>query len=135
MIIACATNDKIHYTSDHFGDAHYFVLYEVNRESLRKLETIDNTTPDDYEVHDHKALDILKLFKDKGVEAIMNRAFGRNIRIMVRYTIPILTKALSLDESLLILQDNLDVLIQEQARSDRFYVSLSNDHKALIHKL
>ncbi|MBN2539895.1 MAG: hypothetical protein JXB08_00060 [Bacilli bacterium] len=135
MIIACATNDFIHLSCDHFGDASHYQLFEIDPNQIQMLETIENTSLDEYEIHHHKALHILDLFREHGVNAVMNQAFGKNIKTIVSKTIPILTKIETIDSALRILKDHLNDILIEQYKNKQFYINLSKENGVIIHEI
>ena len=70
LIVAFATNDGEHFMSNHFGDADYYHIYEIDPTSAKFIKVIENTTEEeDEEIHadPKKAKGISELLKEENV--------------------------------------------------------------------
>ncbi|NOX71644.1 MAG: hypothetical protein GXO64_03010, partial [Candidatus Micrarchaeota archaeon] len=47
--LACGTDDGTSFTNEHFGDAKFYMVYEIDTQSreIKFLKRIENTTPDE----------------------------------------------------------------------------------------
>jgi predicted Fe-Mo cluster-binding NifX family protein len=131
LIVACATEDSEHFSNVHFGDAERYEIYEVDCESRRHVEMLENITVqciENDEVHGDpvKAKHVMMLMKEKGVQVLMNRRFGPNIqRIKIRF-LPVITGKSTIIEGLRQIADNYERLEEEFGRgTDRTFVKLS----------
>ena len=74
MKIAIATNDKKNISETHFGDSQYFIIYEVNSDNLKKINTVNNIFIDIDETTKHgsdqKKESVVSLF-DKDINFIV----------------------------------------------------------------
>ena len=89
MLVACATNDGTKLIKNHFGDASYFNVYNVKRESYSQIESIENKITSEIHADPKKAKQILLLLKSKGIQVLMNRAFGPNITKIKHLVLPL----------------------------------------------
>ena len=135
MIVACATNNHKEYTEEHFGDALFFDIYDINQKEIKLIESLQNTVGDDQENHKDKALEILKLFKNHGVEATINKAFGANIKIIIKYVIPISINADTIQDSFKILQKYLINIEDQVKKNTKFYLKISEEKGLNIYEI
>ncbi|OQX93947.1 MAG: hypothetical protein B6I17_00850 [Tenericutes bacterium 4572_104] len=135
MIVVCATDDLIHFADDHFGDAKYYQLYEITDKYIQKLEEIDNTANIEYEVHKHKAINVLKLFHGKNIDAMVNTAFGKNITVIIEHTVPILPKELVIEKGLNLIKESLNEIEEIMASKTKFYLRISENNGVMTYEL
>ncbi len=115
ITIACATDDKIHFSDNHFGDASFYNIYQVTDKTYRLIKTIENSLKEeDEDQTDHgsslKAKHMKRELKALGVEALMNLNFGPNIaRMKTRFT-PVITREKNLARGVLKLVQNYTAL-------------------------
>ncbi len=99
--IACATDDGINFSREHFGSAKKFLIYELNLENgtAKLVGEIENTTPEE-RVHGDpaKAKNISYLLGD--VDALFGFAFGPNMVRMRERFVPILSKERNIKSAL-----------------------------------
>ncbi|MDM8534200.1 NifB/NifX family molybdenum-iron cluster-binding protein [Clostridiaceae bacterium HSG29] len=113
FVVACATNDKVKFLGDHFGDAEYYCIYKLDSNGYELIETINNTTEEeDEEIHadPKKAKGITQLLKVKKVNVVMTKVFGPNIKRIRKKFVSVLTKKDTLEEALTILVNNTKLL-------------------------
>ena len=82
-ICAIASDDGINYTDTHFGDAKFYILYEITAFSGEFIKTISNTTKHDNEdVHadPKKAGSVVQMLKKKNIRVVAAGVFGPNIK-------------------------------------------------------
>ena len=83
MRVICATDDKVHLTKDHFGDAKFYNVYELNTSNAMFVESIENTVVSNVHPDPSKAKKILNLLNATPSDILVNRAFGTNLCIIV----------------------------------------------------
>jgi len=108
ILVACATNDKKHLVDDHFGEAAFFMIFQLNDEVATEIATIENTAASDQEEdHSHgggaKAKAIIEHFKTYNVDVFISRQFGPNIKKIRKHVLPVIMK------TKLTIQDDLDL--------------------------
>ncbi len=111
FIVACATDDKVNFMDEHFGDAEYYCIYKLNSNGYELIETIDNTTEEE-EMHadPKKAKNITQMLKNKNVNVVMTRVFGGNVNRITKKFVSILAKKETLKEELDILVEKTELL-------------------------
>lgn len=103
MKIAIATNDKKNISETHFGDSQYFIIYEVNSDNLKKINTVNNIFIDIDETTKHgsdqKKESVVSLF-DKDINFIVASQKSPNFKKIKKNTkiIPIVSKIKLLKE-------------------------------------
>jgi len=128
LICAFATDDKKCFSKEHFGDAKFYLLYTFSKDGMEFIEQFDNTS---IEVEGHavpeKAQSVTSLLKEKGVQVLVARFFGPNIKRVKAHFVPVIIKKLNIiQESLTVLQDNFDAIQLEwkQDSSERKHIIL-----------
>ena len=125
ILVACATDDKITFIPDHFGEARYFMLYRLMPEGWKHVKTLANTARE-VEEHGHhhhghghghghgegaKAEAILEHFRDEQVDVFISRRFGPNIIHINRYVLPVVIRqGETIEEGLEVCRDLYDKL-------------------------
>ncbi len=115
FICAFASDDGNYFSETHFGDAGIYLLYAISNDDIKYLERIDNTS---IEVESHaapeKAKSVTSLLKKKGVQVLVSRIFGPNIkRVKVHFVAVIVKKQKNIQEALTIVRDNLNAIERE----------------------
>ncbi|GEM_PF-2313550 len=110
MLVACATNDNINLIDDHFGDATYFDIYEVNKADYVLKESIVNNTTSDQHSDPKKAKQILELLHSNGIHLLVNKAFGANITTVNKFLLPVVIRVDSIEEILKLIQNSFDFI-------------------------
>lgn len=124
LIIAVATVDGDSMPKGHFGEAARFDLYRVGPATAERLRTIANRhAPEDH--HDHaddegarKAAGIGRLLRGEGVQVLVSRAFGPNIRRMRRNFLPVVVGGTRVDEAVAAVQAHWDEVGAEWRRGE-----------------
>ncbi len=64
MIVTCATDDGKNFVDRHFGDAEYYFIYMITKDSKELIRKIKNTTEEE-EIHadPRKARGIVNILK------------------------------------------------------------------------
>ncbi len=125
ITIACATNDKIHFTNTHFGDATFYNIYEISNSNFKLMYTLKNSEKDTDEIHEEhgstlKAKSMVKQLKARGVQVLMNRNFGPNIARMKTRFIPVITSESNLARGILKLVKNFEVISNSHTDGNDF---------------
>ena len=105
--VAFASDDGKNLVNKHYGDADYYVVYEISKEESVFIEKRENTTEEEEdEIHGdpRKAGSIGQLLK--GVQILCNKQFGQNIMRMRKKFLPILFDIDSIEGAIKILQEN-----------------------------
>ena len=99
--IACGTNDGKTFCLDHFGDSKYFLIYEIDSETLEMifLEKINNNSEEEDGHGDpKKARNISEILKD--VEVLVAFAMGPNIVRIRKNFVPLISREKNIEKSL-----------------------------------
>lgn len=132
MLIACATNDKINLIDDHFGDANYYNIYKIEFGTITFIKSIENNIVSIVHPDPSKAIKILKLLQGEGVNILVNKAFGTNIKIIKKYAIPALIKVNKIDEALNLVNNSYDKITNFIKTKSNFYIVLNTDRQIRI---
>jgi predicted Fe-Mo cluster-binding NifX family protein len=110
MLAACATDDKLNLISDHFGDAKYYNIYDVNENDYSLKETIVNKTTSDLHSDPKKAKQILDLLHTKGVHLLINKAFGANIKVVNKFVLPVVIRVDLIEDVIKLVQNSFSII-------------------------
>ena len=111
LIVAFSTSDGKTLIDAHFGDAESFPVYEISKDNVKFIKSIDNSTEeDDDEIHGDpkKAQGISQIMKPHGVQILCGKQFGLNITRMVKNFVPVLINLNSVDEAITLIQNNFE---------------------------
>jgi len=102
--IACATDDRINLSKEHFGSAKEYLIYEwdLDSEQIKFLERRLNTSAEEETHGDPKKARKVADFME-GISILLNAAFGRNITRMRKRFIPVVSREKGIEEALKIL--------------------------------
>ena len=108
---AFAVNKENKFNNRHFGDADkYFIYGQVDHELVLIGEEINNFKLLDEE-HEHgskrKGNAIIKLLKEKEVNVLVSMQFGKNIKIVNEYFIPVIIHSENPEDAVDILNKHL----------------------------
>ena len=97
MLCAVATDDGIHLMGRHFGDAARYDLYLLDKEEIIFKKIIVNPFREDEENEDlhedkKKARNMKELFLERGVSVLVSKAFGPNVKRMVKNFVPVVVR-------------------------------------------
>jgi predicted Fe-Mo cluster-binding NifX family protein len=80
-IVAFSTDNGKHFIDRHSGDAKYYDLYQINSSSANFIKRIENNTGKEERHADPlKAKGISELLKKEGVQVMVAKRFGPNIK-------------------------------------------------------
>jgi predicted Fe-Mo cluster-binding NifX family protein len=91
MRVACATDDGIHFISRHFGDAKYYLIYDLVDGEYVLSNKISNTSEEEKQHADPvKAKSIVSLLREQDVEVGVARVFGPNMVRIKKMITPVI---------------------------------------------
>ena len=93
MTIACATDDGVYFSSEHFGSARFYLLYSFDTDTNKFdfIKKIDNLTPEERTHGDPiKANAISTLLN--GVDVFIAYVMGPNIKKIRKKFIPVISR-------------------------------------------
>jgi predicted Fe-Mo cluster-binding NifX family protein len=114
LTVAFATNDGEHFMSNHFGDADYYHIYEINPTSAKYIKVIQNTTEEE-EIHadPKKAKGISQLLKEEKVNVVGSKVFGPNIKRIKKTFVCLLLKDTNIKDAIKKVSENYDKILSE----------------------
>ncbi len=120
LIVAFSTEDGKKLINDHFGEGHLFPVYELDKDRVTYIKTVENTTGEE-EMHgdSRKAQEISSLLKPHGVQVLCGRQFGPNIVRMVKKFLPVLVPVDTVDEALQLLKENYAIIQEEWSKGEQ----------------
>jgi predicted Fe-Mo cluster-binding NifX family protein len=117
MRFAFAVNQSNNFELKHFGDADKYLIYEfMNGEFKLILEEINNTKSIIEEANHgskEKGNSIIRLLRDHKVSILVSRQFGKNIKMVNQYFIPIVIYNDNLLDVLSVLTKNMKWIVDE----------------------
>ncbi len=92
--LAMAVDHSHNFQSKHFGDADQYLIYEWKNNELVLFSCENNLFQNFDEEVEHgsqkKGQAIINFLKEKGVNVLVSKQFGRNIRMVNRHFIPVI---------------------------------------------
>ncbi len=113
---AFATDNGKSFTNKHFGDADYYMIYEISLSDAKFIKKISNTTEDDdEEIHadPKKAKSVAKMLKNENVNVVISKIYGPNIKRIKKKFVCILMNNKDISECPKIIQKNINIIINE----------------------
>jgi len=127
--LACATEDGINFSKEHFGSAKKYLIYSLNLDNgeIQFLKEIKNPTPDEKKHGDpEKAKAVSDLLSD--VQILINLAFGPNIIRIRKKFVPIVSKEKNIKKSLNELKTMLDKIklsLNKKGDKDILFININ----------
>ncbi|MDY6915162.1 MAG: NifB/NifX family molybdenum-iron cluster-binding protein [Candidatus Cloacimonadota bacterium] len=107
MIFAFATDDGNNFISRHFGDAKFYQIYKITKNSYSKMDSLQNTTGEEEQHADpKKASGIANLLQSKDVTCTVARVFGPNIKRINKKFVRILASGTDMLDQITLIQQN-----------------------------
>ncbi len=109
LVVALGTDDRKSLTAEHFGDARYFAIYEVDESGWRLLEYRDNVSPEERMHGDpNKAKSIMKQMR--GCDILLGHTMGPNFVRMRDESpyLPVISRKRDIEEALSLMRDNYE---------------------------
>ena len=114
MKVAFATDNGKDFMDRHFGDALQYIIYEINSDSSKKIDSITNNTEEEEGHADpKKAKNITNLLKEKKVQVTVSKIFGPNIKRIKSKFVCVLIKEKTIEEAIDAIQKNISYIQKE----------------------
>ena len=130
IITAFATDDGKSFINKHFGDADYYMIYEISTTEVKFIKKMENTTKI-YEEETHadpkKAKGVTELLKNEKVTTVVSKIYGPNIKRIKKKFVCILMNDENFSECARIIQKKIDIIINEWNKGEvRNHLNLRN---------
>jgi predicted Fe-Mo cluster-binding NifX family protein len=130
LSFAFALNNNSVFEEKHFGESDKFVIYNEKGQLILLQEEIDNSfkSLDENQIHgsQKKGSAIISFLKEKKVNVLVSKQFGKNIRMVNKHFVPIIIQEDSPNDVLRILQKHKkwikDELMNRQTDHMLFYI-------------
>ena len=107
MIFAFATDDGRNLINRHFGDANFYQIYKITKNSYSKIDSLENTTEEeDQHADPKKAGGIANLLQSKNVTCAVSTVFGPNIKRINKKFVCIIASSKDISTQINTLQQN-----------------------------
>ena len=117
---AVASEDGYSLYSGHFGDSNYYLIYDINGERFEFIEQIKNRSKE-YKERKHgdekKAVKVSELLSE--CEGLCGKAFGPNIKRIVKKFVPVVVKVDVVEDAIKILQENYEKILEEYKKGEK----------------
>lgn len=130
---AADSSEKLH--DGYFGDAHKFLLYEVNGENFEFVKTVENHLKEEAASSLRKADLMIKFLKDHKVTVLVSNQFGTNIKLIHYYFIPVLVSELNISIVISVLKKHIKWIkesFQSKPRSYKLFTINKGVLKSII---
>ncbi len=128
MIIkaAFATDDGNSFIKRHFGDAEYFLIYEITEDNYRLIKKIANSTEEEKTHADpDKARGIVEILVKENVNTAVSFAFGSNIKRIRKKFVCVLVDDIPIETAVRTIRENSRVIEGEWLKGEgRGHISL-----------
>ncbi|MBN2890495.1 MAG: hypothetical protein JXL97_01380 [Bacteroidales bacterium] len=123
--VGFATDDGKNMVDKHFGDAGFYLIYEISKKESVFVEKRENSSTEEDERFHGDPLKAGKIGQImKGVQILCNKQFGKNIINMSKKFVPILFDIDNIDEAIKITQSRFDEIEQAwKAGGSRKHIS------------
>ncbi len=122
---ALAVNNEGNFQKKHFGDADKYLIYEeLDNEMVLIGEEINNFKLLDEEIEHgskRKGNAIIKLLKGKGVNVLVSMKFGKNIKMVNKYFIPVIIYSEKPEDTVNVLNKHLHWIKDEWENNSSDY--------------
>jgi len=124
--IACATGDDVHFYQGHFGDAPYYLIYEMEEDGRYSVaERIENTAPEERMHGDpEKAKGIMEIMKKEFVDVLINIQFGPNIKRIRKNFVTVLSNIMEIEPALNHLANRMGEIKEELKNQEKKIIIL-----------
>ena len=116
ILVGIATDDSENFTNRHFGDANCFDIYELTAEGIKFVKQIKNTVDEeepDLHADPEKAKGIARLLKKEGVNVLVSKIFGPNIKRVRKKFVCVVSRAENIAAAKLDLVANITTIKTE----------------------
>ncbi|NPA44353.1 MAG: hypothetical protein GXO49_02360 [Chlorobi bacterium] len=136
---AFAVNKNGEFQKKHFGEADKFLIYEYNSERLVFVEEIENTKKNIDEETKHgsmlKGQEIIDYLRSFEVKALVSMQFGKNIKMVDKYFIPIIVSSENVEETVKIIEKNMHWILDEATKKSSDYMLFRINSGIFKHKI
>ncbi len=128
ITVAFSTNDGKTFVDKHSGDARFFYIYRITETESVFLKRLENTAPEEKKHADpEKAKGIGRLLKKEGVQVLVSKIFGPNIKRVRKQFVCIMMNDASIAQSLEKLQKKLpEIQAEWRAGEERDILNFKN---------
>jgi len=114
LILAIATDDEKHFIQRHFGDAKSYLIYQLDESGWVFLKKLANKSEEERMHADPvKAGSITGILKEEGVQVLVSRAFGPNIKRMIKKFACVLVSEESIETGLDSMERNYSAILEK----------------------
>lgn len=121
-IVACGTSEGELLFEDHFGNAPYFYIYEINVrgfEFIEKVENISRENPKDQESGEElKSKNISSLLKAKSANVLLAHQMGPQLAKISKDFVPIISHELEIEAALNTVREKLYLVEREWRKGE-----------------
>jgi predicted Fe-Mo cluster-binding NifX family protein len=113
LIVAFASGGATDLPKRHFGEARQFDLYRLAPAGADWIRTVANPYADtghSDDEHHKKGAELVQLLGRQGVQVIVSRAFGPNIKGMRRWFLPVVVGCEEAEQAIALLQARWDLV-------------------------
>ena len=108
MMAAFSTDNGKTFIDKHSGDARFFDIYKISETETTFLKRLENTTPEEKRhANPEKAKGIGRMLKKEGVQILVSKVFGPNIKRIKKQFVCIMMNDTNISDSLKVLQQKL----------------------------
>ncbi len=114
IIIACATDNELHFPDKHSGEAAGFMIYRISKDEVEFITRIDNTSPEERMHGDpQKAKGVIGLLKKEGVDVLVSKQYGKNLKRIKEKVVPVIIRTDEIKNGIDLCIENIDILRRE----------------------
>lgn len=126
LTFAFAVNNQGLFENNHFGEAENYAIYTSSENEFQLSEVLPNPMKNKHMEGKHglkdKALQIISVLKEKEVNVLVSRQFGKNISIVNQHFIPVIIHEDNPEQVIEILSRNINWLKDELKNRDSDYM-------------
>ncbi|MFA9392904.1 MAG: NifB/NifX family molybdenum-iron cluster-binding protein [Prolixibacteraceae bacterium] len=120
---AFAVNQSDIFEARHFGDAEKYMLYEWNNHELllcgELINRFKNTDEEQEHGSEKKGEAIIEMLRENEVQVLVSKQFGKNIKMVNQFFIPVIINEDSPAQALLKLKNNIKWIEDDLSNSSR----------------
>ncbi|NOZ48186.1 MAG: hypothetical protein GXO79_15635 [Chlorobi bacterium] len=125
IVFAFAVNKKGEFMEKHFGDAEEYHFYKTDNGKLVFIEKVINAFKSIDENVEHglkpKGEAIIKFLESKNVNVLVSMQFGKNIRMINKFFIPIVISIQETEQAVVIIEKQLHWIEDELINAPKEY--------------
>ena len=125
------TNEGV-FPKIHFGDAEKYLIYQLEKNQINFDQEVSNSFIDLDEGIQHgskkKGEAIIALLKEKDIDVLVSRQFGKNIRMVNKHFLPIIVSDETPDSIIEVLIKNIKLIQDELTENTGEYTLFTIKH-------